>query len=98
MRFFEVLGSGSLLLTDQVPELERHFTPDVELIVFSDLVELKDKVRDLLENGSARRVVASQGYKKAHGNHTYATLVGKLVLDLSSLDSFKLRLAASLGE
>ena len=97
MRFFEVLGSGSLLLTDQAPELEQHFTPDVELIVFRDLVELKDKIRHLLENSSARGVVASQGYKKAHGNHTYATLVGKLVLDLSSLHSFKLRLAASLG-
>jgi glycosyltransferase involved in cell wall biosynthesis len=96
MRFFEVLGSGSLLLTDQAPELERHFTPDVELIVFRDLFELKDKLRRLLENSSARRAVASQGYKKAQGNHTYATLVGKLVLDLSLVDSFKLRLTASL--
>ena len=81
-----------------MPELERHFTPDVELIVFRDLDELKDKIRNLLENGSARRAVGSKGYTKAQGNYTYATLVGKLVLDLSSLDSFKLRLAASLGE
>jgi spore maturation protein CgeB len=96
MRFFEVLGSGSLLLTDQAPELERHFTPDVELIVFRDLIELKDKIRHLLENGSARRAVASQGYSKVQGNHTYATLVGKLVPDLSLPDSSKLRLTASL--
>jgi spore maturation protein CgeB len=98
MRFFEVLGSGSLLLTDQAPELEQHFTPDVELIVFRDLFELKDKLRRLLENSSGRRAVASQGYKKAQENHTYATLVGKLVLDLSLVDSFKLRLKASIDD
>ena len=97
MRFFEALGSGSLLLTDQAPELERHFTPDVELIVFADLFELKHKIRYFLENSPERRAVASKGYIKAQGNHTYATLVEKLVLDLSLLDSSKLRLTAGLG-
>lgn len=50
MRFFEVLASGALLLTDTAPELETHFIPDTHLVVYQDLNELKQRLSELLNN------------------------------------------------
>jgi spore maturation protein CgeB len=82
MRFFEVLGSGSLLLTDQAPELKLHFKPNTHLIVFETLLELNQKILYFLQNDAKRVEVSLSGHTWVRIELTYMNLVEKLEHEL----------------
>jgi len=71
MRIFEVLGSGSFLLTDENEEVKELFIPRQHLDIFKSFEDLKDKILYYLENDSERANIAAQGHKYVYANHTY---------------------------
>ena len=71
MRFFEVLSAGSLLLTDTVPELEKHFVPDTHLVVYRNTGELKQRLRELLNAPEKQDSIRFAGQRLVNGQHQY---------------------------
>lgn len=71
MRFFEVLSAGGLLLTDQVPELPKHFVADTHLVVYDDADQLETKMRLLMNDTALRERTQTAGQLWVRRNHTY---------------------------
>ena len=71
MRFFEVLGAGSLLLTDTVPELEKHFVPDTHLVVYRNTGELKQRLAGLLHAPEQQDHIRRAGQRLVIEQHRY---------------------------
>lgn len=71
MRFFEVPAAGSLLLTDTVPELEKHFVPDTHLVVYRDTAELKRRLRELLDSPEQLESIRRGGQRLVLEHHQY---------------------------
>jgi spore maturation protein CgeB len=71
MRFFEVPAAGSLLLTDTVPELEKHFAPDTHLVVYRDTAELKRRLRELLDLPEQLEAIRRAGQRLVVDHHQY---------------------------
>jgi glycosyltransferase involved in cell wall biosynthesis len=85
LRFFEVLGSGSLLLSDQAPEIDIHFRPNIDLIIFGSLSELRDSIDYFLQNDAKRREVALNGRARVIQSFTYEHLASKLAYQFESM-------------
>ncbi len=71
MRFFEVPATGSLLLTDEVPELEKHFVPGEHLVVYRSTAELKLRLNELLGDPARLDAIRLAGQKLVIGQHNY---------------------------
>jgi glycosyltransferase involved in cell wall biosynthesis len=71
MRFFEVPAAGSLLLTDPVPELEKHFVPDTHLVVYRDTAELKQRLAALLASPGQLESIRRAGQRLVLEHHQY---------------------------
>lgn len=61
MRQLESTGVGSFLLTENSPNLKAFFTPNVDLVTFSDADEMIDKARYYLSHEDERQIVAAHG-------------------------------------
>ncbi|HEY5994985.1 MAG TPA: glycosyltransferase [Gallionellaceae bacterium] len=75
MRFFEVPAAGSLMLTDEVPELEKHFVPQKHLVVYKDAAELKQRLRELLNNPASLDAIRLAGQSLVVQQHNYRRMV-----------------------
>ena len=85
MRFFEVLATASVLLTDEVAEIDRHFEPDVDLVVYTDTAQLQQKLQLLLASPELRQRISAAGYQKVMDHHTYGAMAAQLMAQFESL-------------
>lgn len=67
MRQLEGMGMGSLMLTENSPNLEAFFAPDKDLVTFADVPELIDKALYYLHHEEERERIVQ------HGQTTCAT-------------------------
>lgn len=79
MRFFEVPASGCLLLTDSVPELEKHFVPNSHLVVYHDTDELKQRLGELLNAPDQQDSIRLSGQRLVIGKHQYQLMAAHLL-------------------
>lgn len=70
MRQMEATGTGSLLLTQQSPNIEAFFTPDKHLVTFNDATTMVEAIEHYLTHPEERNAIAAQG--QAHCLHHYA--------------------------
>jgi spore maturation protein CgeB len=70
MKMFETTGVGSCLLTDNGENLPDLFEPDQEVVVYSSMKELKDKVAWLLGDEKVRSEIARAGQRRTLKHHT----------------------------
>lgn len=75
MRFFEVLATKTLFLTDSVPEISRHFIDGQDLLVYKDLDDLTLQLKKALSDESLRLNIAENGYQTVINRYTYDHLV-----------------------
>lgn len=61
MRQLEATGAGSLLLTENSPNIEAFFSPDVDIITFADVDELVEKAQYYLSHKEELQRIAAQG-------------------------------------
>jgi spore maturation protein CgeB len=85
MRFFEVPAAGSLLLTDTVPELEKHFIPDTHLVVYRDTDELKRRLRELLNDPSQMDQIRLAGQRLVLEQHQYQSMAKHLLAQFQEI-------------
>ncbi len=78
-RVFEVPASGTLLMTNDIPQVHSLYkTPD-EMVVYSDVAGLRERITYFLAHEPERRSIAERGYKRAHRDHTYARRLTRLI-------------------
>jgi spore maturation protein CgeB len=78
-RTFEVPGSGSLLLTQAAPDLERYYTLDQEAVSFGGPDELAAKIRHYLAHPAERDRIAWAGYGRTCAEHTYEHRLSEVI-------------------
>ena len=71
MRVFELAAVGTPQLSDAKADIERHFTPGREIVLYRSVEELKARARELLGNESLRRSLADAARDRALREHTW---------------------------
>jgi len=77
-RIFEVMGSGSMLLTRNAINLKDEFPEDC-LSMYYDTNECKEKIEYYLDNERERSKIAKNGQENVLRNHTYYKRMGQLI-------------------
>jgi hypothetical protein len=78
-RTFETCGCKTMLLTNYTPGLERLFDIGKEIVVYTSIEDLDNKVKYYLENDNERNIIAEAGYQRSKREHTYFERSKKLV-------------------
>lgn len=79
MRVFEVLGSGSFLLTDEVDSLGTLFESGKHLVTYKKDEEAVQLASDYLNQPDKLREIAEAGYREVIKNHTIGSRVKKIL-------------------
>ena len=70
-RNFEIPGCGGFLLTGKADNLEQYYEIGKEVVSFTNVDDLIDKVRYYLAHDDERQAIAQSGYKRTIRDHTY---------------------------
>jgi spore maturation protein CgeB len=70
-RTYEVPGAGGFLLTESARDLERAYLPEREVVVFTSIEELGEKIKYFLERPAERDKIAQAGFLRTKQEHTY---------------------------
>jgi len=79
MRMFEATACGALLITQKVPYLDELFEADKEIIVYSTMREMIEKIDYYLEHDKEREKIARAGQKRTLKYHTYQERVKEII-------------------
>lgn len=71
LRAMDIMGCGGFLMTNFQQEFLEYFDEDVDYAFYSDMDELKEKVKYYLVNDEVRKKVALAGCKKVREEHTF---------------------------
>jgi len=85
MRVFEVLGSGSFLLTDSVSDLDCLFADQVHLVTYKGLDDMIEKAHYYLKQDVDREKIAKLGHEEVMNKHTIYHRVKEIVEKSHSL-------------
>jgi len=69
LRVFDILSCGGFCLTNYQPELAEYFVDGEDLVMYSGMEDLVDKVAYYLEHEEERQQIAWNGYEKLKSNH-----------------------------
>lgn len=75
MRCFEATATGSFLLTEWVPTIDRCFKDGEHLVTFKTMDEAIEKARYYLEHEAEREAIAKAGMEHTLANHKYTDRV-----------------------
>jgi spore maturation protein CgeB len=71
-RNFEVPGCGGFMLTPPADDLETYYEIGEEVVCFSGLDDLTEKIKYYLSHENERSAIAARGYQRTVRDHTYA--------------------------
>jgi spore maturation protein CgeB len=71
-RMFEATGMGALLLTEESLNIAELFEPNREILTYSSVEDLLEKIDFARANPDALRSIARAGQQKTLGTHTFA--------------------------
>jgi len=81
-RMFEVAGAGGFQIMEYKEEVPKFFQPDKEIVLYSSLDELKEKVDYYLKHPEKRWAIAKAGRERALKEHTWKHRVRYLLSEL----------------
>jgi spore maturation protein CgeB len=84
-RLFEIPCAGSLMITENVNNLEEYFLPDKEIIVYDSLEEASDKIKFYLKNDQEREKIAYEGQKRYIREHTSKKRLTKIIQEIEKI-------------
>lgn len=79
MRNFEVMASGSMLLTSWIPTIEEFFEDGKHLVLYRSLDEMVDKAKYYVDHDTEREKIAQAGYEAVIANHKIMDRVGLML-------------------
>lgn len=78
-RVFDVLSVGGFLMTCDQEELHELFEPNRELVVFSDINELKVKADYYLRHEDERLRIGVNGYQRVKADYNYPAALNRML-------------------
>jgi spore maturation protein CgeB len=82
MRLYETTGVGTMLVTEGFGNLGDHFDRDREVVPYSDVDDLIQRVHYYLEHDAERAAIAAAGQQRTLHKHTYRHRMEELALIL----------------
>lgn len=82
MRTFEATGSGALLLSDAVEDINTFFSPNREILLYETAEEAFEKINQTLEGEETNFDMVIKAYKKCHEKYTYDIRVKEVLRTL----------------
>ncbi len=79
MRLFEATGCGAMLITDEKKNLGEIFKVGKEIITYSDVDDLIEKLKYYLKNDKEREKIAKAGQRRTLKDHVYEKRMKELV-------------------
>lgn len=79
-RVFEVMGCGSFLLTNEIPQESRLFKDRVHLVYFND-TNIEELAEYYLSHDEEREAIALAGYREVNNGHTFLHRIQKILDD-----------------
>lgn len=87
-RVFEVLGSGSFLLSEKLAK-ENPFIPGIHYIEVKNVDDFIKKIKYFLENEKEREIISLKGREEALEKHTYRHRAKQIIDTLNKIDKLK---------
>jgi len=84
-RLFEIPCAGSLMVTENVQNLEEFFNPDDEIITYETIEEACDKIKFYLNNETEREFIAYKGQQRFAKEHTSKNRLAKLIQEINNI-------------
>ena len=78
-RTFSLAGCGAFQLVDKREAISLHFKIDEEIVCFSTIEELKEKIDYYLAHPEEREEIAKAAQERAYKEHTYAHRIEEMV-------------------
>jgi len=85
-RDFEIPMSGGLYLTEDNPELHKFFKPGEEILTYSDLPDLIQKIRYYLAHPAEAEAIRKKGYERSLREYTWENRFAKVFRLLGILE------------
>lgn len=72
-RIYETTGRGGMIVHPYIEGIESEFEADKEVVFYKygDMVELRNKINDLLKNDKKRKQIQQAGHERTKREHTY---------------------------
>ncbi|MFB1007492.1 MAG: glycosyltransferase, partial [Sulfurospirillum sp.] len=83
MRSFEATACGALMIHDNVKDLEKHFVPNEEILVYNDAEELNELLKKIDKHPELFYEIAKKGMQRTLLEHTYEHRMALVLGNLS---------------
>ncbi len=81
MRMFEATGMGALLLTEDAPNIRDIYEPGEEIVTYSNVADLIDKIAYYIDRPEERKAIAQAGQARTLKDHSTVQR-GKELIDI----------------
>jgi glycosyltransferase involved in cell wall biosynthesis len=78
-RLLMCMAAGRPVIAYRFPKWESYFTNNCDLVIVNSIDEIAEKVRWLKENPDIADYIGAQGANKVRAEHTYYTMIKKLI-------------------
>ncbi len=85
MRLFEATGMGALLVTDYKINISQYFVVGEEIMVYNNMVDLQNILKNLFDNELELNAKAMLGQKRTLTDHNYENVMIKLINYLENI-------------
>ena len=85
MRVFEALSMGCLLFTEKNNEVEKHFQHNKHLVIYSDKVDLLEKIKFYKQNPELSMQISLEGQKEIALKHNISKRFKELYLKINKI-------------
>lgn len=79
LRIFDIMAYGGFVMSNYQKEFDTLFTPGKDLVIFHDLIELKELAAYYLTHEDERIRIAAQGYQTVNRYYSYEHQIQKIL-------------------
>ncbi|MBR5598244.1 MAG: glycosyltransferase [Lachnospiraceae bacterium] len=79
LRVFDILSCGGFCITNYQPEIAEYFTDGEDLVMYSSMEDLVEKVAYYLEHEEERKQIAQNGYEKLKRNYDLGMIIKEML-------------------
>ncbi len=80
-RFFDVLASGNLLVTDAPLDLIKHFNHQENLLIYKNPDELQSLIKEIINEERSFEEIKQCGKNHVIQNYTYKHLCSRIIIN-----------------
>lgn len=79
LRIFDILGCGGFCLTNYQPEIAEFFEDGIDLVMFTDLNDMLNKIDYYLSHEAERKAISYNGYNKVKEKFNLKNYMSKVI-------------------